>query len=80
MLQARRAQVGADGCEMDVFEVLDGLEFHDDGLLDEQIEDMLSHRDTVVDAGFKLQFHGNGASAQFNDERAFIDQLEKSWP
>ena len=47
-----------------VFEVLDRLKLHDDGLLDEQIQDMLSHRDAIVENfDLNLRFHGNGGTA-----------------
>ena len=68
---------------MDWKNLLNGLDFHDDFVLDQQIQSvpMVNLEHAVIDDGYQLLgHHTDGSLAQLVNQAYPIDALQKTWP
>ena len=64
---------------MNVVDVLDRFQLHDDGILDEQVETVPADFGSVVfDGQLALLFNCKAALVEFNNERVLVDRFEKA--
>ena len=81
MLLVHRLQVGSDNGKVNVFQVLDGLEFYDDGVIYEEVESMATDfRSIVGNDDFHLGLDDQASLFQLDDEGFLVDGFQEARP